>query len=143
MANCDQTVSDYVQQLRDNGLRITPQRRAILKVLVETKDHPDAEQLHRRVKRMNPGISLPTIYRTINMLEDHGIIHRHAFDGTRARYENSQADHHDHLIDVDSGEVMEFTSERIERLQKEVAASFGYELINHRLELYGRKIKPK
>ncbi|MEM7300020.1 MAG: Fur family transcriptional regulator [Pseudomonadota bacterium] len=141
MTSSPPKIDDLEKSLKKAGLRLTAQRRAILQVMSKTSDHPDAEELHRRVRKIEPGISLPTVYRTIKVLEDCGIVHRHAFDGARARYEHAAADHHDHLIDIDTGDVIEFTSELIEKLQEEVAAKLGYELTSHRLELYGRKQK--
>lgn len=130
---------DYERALRAQGLRITQQRKAILRTLTESDDHPDAEELHRRVSAVDPRVSLSTVYRTMKLLEDQGAIHRHAFEGGRARFEDTGSEHHDHLIDMDSGDVIEFSSAEIERLQQKIARSLGYDLVHHRLELYGRK----
>lgn len=124
--------------LRDGGVRITRQRKAVLKALAEAEDHPDAEALHARAREHDEALSLSTVYRTLTTLEAQGAIERHAFDGAAARYE-TVSEHHDHIIDVDTGEVTEFRSDKIERLQAEIAAELGYDLVHHRLELYGRK----
>ena len=121
------------------GLRMTGQRRTIAQVLSESSDHPDAEALYRRASRVDPKISLATVYRTVKLFSDAGIIESHDFGDGRARYETADDDHHDHLIDVQSGEVIEFVNEEIERLQERIAEELGYELVDHRLELYGRK----
>ncbi|OCX63176.1 transcriptional repressor [Thioclava sp. SK-1] len=125
--------------LRQAGIRITKQRAALLAVLAASDDHPDAVELQRRAEAQLPGISLSTVYRTLTALEEQGVIHRHQFEGTSARFEHANADHHDHMIDVDSGEVVEFCSERIERLQAELAAELGYDIVNHHMVLYVRK----
>jgi Fur family ferric uptake transcriptional regulator len=130
---------DYGAILRDAGLRITGPRRAILKILSETDDHPDAVAIFQRAVREDQRLSLATVYRTMKVLEENGAIERHAFAGGPARFEQAGADHHDHLIDVDTGEVIEFTSERIEAIQAEIAEELGYEIVRHRLELYGRR----
>ena len=121
----------------DKGLRMTEQRRIIARVLSASDDHPDAEELHRRANVLDASISLATVYRTVKLFEDSGIIERHDFRDGRARYEEVPDEHHDHLIDVRSGQVVEFHSEEIERLQEEIAKKLGYKLIDHRLELYG------
>ena len=125
----------------ERGLRMTDQRRVIAKVLSEADDHPDAEELYRRAAEVDPKISLATVYRTVRLFSDAGIIETHDFRDGRARYETADDDHHDHLIDVVSGEVIEFVDEEIEELQERIARKLGYELVDHRLELYGRKIK--
>ena len=127
--------------LREAGVRITRQRRGLLRVLAEAEDHPDANDLHRRAHALDPGISLATVYRTLTVLEEAGAIDRHAFEGKPARFETSDRPHHDHLIDLETGDVIEFRSEKIERLQAEIAAELGYDIVHHRLELYGRKRK--
>lgn len=121
----------------DKGLRMTEQRRIIARVLSASDDHPDAEELHRRANVLDASISLATVYRTVKLFEDSGIIERHDFRDGRARYEEVPDEHHDHLIDVKSGQVVEFHSEEIERLQEEIARKLGYKLVDHRLELYG------
>ncbi|MFO0997979.1 MAG: Fur family transcriptional regulator [Alphaproteobacteria bacterium] len=123
------------------GLKMTGQRRIIARVLSEATDHPDVDQVYRRASSADPRISLATVYRTVRLLEDAKILERHEFGGGRARYEEVPETHHDHLIDMESGRVIEFHSEEIEQLQKRVARELGYELINHRLSLYGTPIK--
>ena len=123
----------------ERGLRMTEQRRVIARVLSDSADHPDAEALYRRASRVDPKISLATVYRTVKLFDDAGIIESHDFGDGRARYESADAEHHDHLIDVQTGEVIEFMDEEIERLQERIAEKLGYELVDHRLELYGKK----
>ena len=119
------------------GMRMTEQRRVIARVLAESGDHPDVEELYRRCIKVDDRISISTVYRTMRLFEDAGIIERHDFRDGRARYETSPDIHHDHLINLRNGEVIEFQSEEIERLQTEVARKLGYKLVDHRLELYG------
>lgn len=135
--------TDYEALLRDAGLRITKPRRIILEVLHASEGHPDATQIFEAAVKRDNRISLATVYRTMKALEESGAIQRHAFGGGPARFEQAQAPHHDHLIDLDTGEVIEFASARIEALQEEIAARLGYEIVHHRLELYGRKIGRK
>ena len=130
---------DYEKELRRQGVRITRQRSTILGILSETEDHPDALEIFRRAVAIDSSISLSTVYRTMKLLGDMGAIHRHAFEGGPSRFEHAGGEHHDHLIDVETGDVIEFKSERIEQLQNEIAESLGYEITHHRLELYGRK----
>ena len=118
------------------GMRMTEQRRVIARVLAESEDHPDVEELYRRCAKIDDHISISTVYRTVRLFEDAGIIERHDFREGRARYETSTESHHDHLINLRNGEVLEFKSEEIERLQAEVARKLGYRLGDHRLELY-------
>ncbi len=132
-------VPDYEAALRDAGVRITQPRRIILGILAQAGDHPDAMEIFRRAVALNPGISLSTVYRTMKLLEGIGAIHRHAFEGGPSRFEPAAGEHHDHLIDIDTGDVIEFQSDRIEELQQEIARALGYEIVHHRLELYGRK----
>jgi Fur family transcriptional regulator, ferric uptake regulator len=127
----------------EKGLRMTDQRRVIARVLSQADDHPDAEELHRRSVAIDPRISLATVYRTVKLFEESGIIERHDFRDGRSRYEEASDDHHDHLIDIKSGEVIEFVSEEIEALQIEIARKLGYKLVDHRLELYGVRLKPE
>lgn len=122
---------------QENGLRLTEQRRVIARILSEADDHPDAEELHRRATSVDRNISLATVYRTVKLFEEAGIIERHDFRDGRSRFEEATEDHHDHLIDVRSGEVVEFVNDEIERLQVEIARKLGYKLVDHRLELYG------
>ncbi|MCR5857306.1 Fur family transcriptional regulator [Mesorhizobium sp. J428] len=131
----------YEARLREAGVRITRPRRAILQILSETADHPDAMEIFQRASSIDPTISLSTVYRTMKLLEDKGEIQRHAFAGGPSRFEQAAAEHHDHLIDLDTGDVIEFHSERIEQLQDEIARRLGYDIVHHRLELYGRKRK--
>jgi len=119
------------------GLRMTEQRRVIARVLSQSDDHPDVEEVYRRSSAVDPHISLSTVYRTVRLFEEEGILERHEFRDGRARYEPVDKQHHDHLIDMKSGEVIEFRSERIEQLQEEIARELGFKLIDHRLELYG------
>ncbi|MBL4599157.1 MAG: transcriptional repressor [Rhizobiaceae bacterium] len=118
------------------GLRMTEQRRVIARVLDSAHDHPDVEELYARAVKVDSKISIATVYRTVKLLEEYEIIERHEFRDGRARYEAVPEDHHDHLIDLKSGEVIEFTNEEIERLQEQIARSLGYRLVDHRLELY-------
>lgn len=124
------------ERCAEKGMRLTDQRRVIARVLEASTDHPDVEELHARVSRIEPRISISTVYRTLKLFEEAGIIERHDFPGGRARYEAASEDHHDHLIDVRTGRVIEFHDEEIERLQERIAAELGFELVGHRLELY-------
>jgi len=121
----------------EKGLRMTGQRRVIARVLAEAEDHPDAEELHRRAAAIDPHISIATVYRTVRLLEESGILERHDFRDGRSRYEEVPDEHHDHLIDVQTGRVIEFHDDQIEELQRLVAEKLGYKLVDHRLELYG------
>lgn len=119
-----------------HGLRMTGQRRIIARVIAEAQDHPDVVELHRRATLIDSNISLSTVYRTVKLFEDQGIIERHQFGDGRARYESVPSEHHDHLIDMNTGAVIEFQSDEIEALQAEIARKLGYRLVHHRLELY-------
>ena len=121
----------------DKGMRMTDQRRVVARVLSLAHDHPDVEELYRRAQAVDPHIPIATVYRTVRLFEEAGIIERHDFRDGRSRYEEVPDSHHDHLIDVQSGRVIEFRNEEIERLQRRVAEELGFELIDHRLELYG------
>lgn len=134
-------ISGSERILQKAKIRITGQRLALLSVLRTATDHPDAEELFARTKKIEPKVSLATVYRTLGLLADQGIIHRHKFEGGGARFEIATEDHHDHIVDLDSGKVIEFNSEQIEQLQNEIAAKFGYDVIHHRMELYCRKHK--
>jgi Fur family ferric uptake transcriptional regulator len=123
------------------GVRLTDQRKLIAKVMSESEDHPDVDELHRRVSKLDSKTSIATVYRTVKLFEETGIVSKHDFKGTKARYEQAPSEHHDHLIDVNTGEIIEFVNEDIENLQKKVAEKLGYKLIDHRLELYGTKNK--
>ena len=124
-----------------NGVRLTDQRKLVAKVMSESDDHPDVGELHKRISKLDSKISIATVYRTVKLFEEAGIVAKHDFKGTKARYEQAPQDHHDHLIDINTGEITEFVNEDIEKLQKQVAEKLGYKLVDHRLELYGSKIK--
>jgi Fur family ferric uptake transcriptional regulator len=121
----------------DKGLRITEQRRVIAKILSESEDHPDVETLHARSSAVDPRISIATVYRTVRLFEEAGILERHEFGDGRSRYEAASDAHHDHLIDVETGDVFEFADEELEALQKRIAEKLGFRLVDHRMELYG------
>lgn len=131
---------DLEQLCADKGLRITEQRRVIAKVLSESDDHPDVEMLHQRASTIDAGISIATVYRTVRLFEEAGILDRHDFGDGRARYEPAPEAHHDHLIDIESGKVVEFVDPEIEALQRQIAEKLGYRLVDHRMELYGVKL---
>ncbi|SIR57447.1 MULTISPECIES: Fur family transcriptional regulator [unclassified Bosea (in: a-proteobacteria)] len=139
MTETDRRVAAFEGQLKGAGLRMTQQRRLILRVLAEADDHPDAKGIFTRAFAQDPTLSLSTVYRTMKVLESRGAIERHAFEDGISRYEHTSQDHHDHLIDIDTGDVIEFSSDAIEELQRRIAAELGYELVRHKLELYGRK----
>lgn len=130
-----------LERCEARGLRLTEQRRIIAAVLQASDDHPDVEELYARASAVDPKISIATVYRTVKLLEESGILEKHEFGDGRARYENADRDHHDHLIDMNSGEVIEFVDEEIEALQERIAQKLGYTLKGHRLELYGVPIK--
>ena len=139
-------MSDTIeQQCLSKGVKLTEQRRIIAKVISESKaaygesDHPDVDELYSRVSKVDPKISIATVYRTVKLFEEAGILTKHDFKGGKARYEAMIESHHDHLIDIKSGEIIEFVDEEIEKLQKKVADKYGYELVDHKLELYGVK----
>ena len=123
------------------GVRLTDQRKLIAKVMSESEDHPDVDELHKRVNKLDSKISIATVYRTVKLFEESGILAKHDFKGNKARYEQASQEHHDHLIDINTGEITEFVNTDIEKLQKQVAEKLGYKLVDHRLELYGSKIK--
>ena len=129
------------------GVKLTDQRKIIAKVLSESKevygesDHPDVDELYQRVSKLDSKISIATVYRTVKLFEEAGILTKHDFKGGKARYEKSPDEHHDHLIDINSGEIIEFVDKDIEKLQDQVAKKLGYKLVDHKLELYGTKIK--
>lgn len=140
----DSDAPSRIEQLCiDKGLKMTGQRRVIAQVLSDSDDHPDVEVLHRRANELDPRISIATVYRTVRLLEESGILTRHDFGDGRSRYEEVPEDHHDHLIDIDSGEVVEFQNNEIEKLQEAVARELGYRLVDHRLELYGVRLDKK
>lgn len=136
-------VKHFKDVLRADGVRITRQRTAILAVLAKASDHPDANELHRRAQEIDPAVSLATVYRTLSVLEKQGVVHRHSFAETSARFETADVPHHDHIIDTDTGKIIEFRSPEIERMQEEIADKYGYDIMHHRLELYCRKKKNK
>jgi len=133
----------------DKGVKLTEQRKIIAKVISESKseygesDHPDVDELYSRVSKIDSKISIATVYRTVKLFEEAGILTKHDFKGGKARYEAMIESHHDHLIDIKSGEIIEFVDEEIEKLQKKVAEKYGYTLVDHKLELYGVKKKPQ
>ena len=131
------------EKCKNKGVRLTDQRKVIAQSLMSkvSKDHPDVDELHKRVSDIDKKISIATVYRTVKLFEEAGILEKHDFKGGKARYEQSPDEHHDHLIDINSGEIIEFVDKDIEKLQNEVAKKLGYKLVDHKLELYGSKIK--
>ena len=125
----------------ERGMKMTEQRRIIARVLSDADDHPDVEDLYQRSVKLDPKISIATIYRTVRLLEEAGLLDRHDFGDGRSRYEQASDDHHDHLVDVQSGAIIEFHDEEVEELQRQIAARLGYSLIGHRMELYGVELK--
>ena len=123
------------------GVKLTEQRKIIAKVMSSSKDHPDVDELYKRVSIVDPKISIATVYRTIKLFAEAGIVTKHGFKGGKARYEELSESHHDHLIDIKTGEIIEFVDDEIEELQKKIAEKFGYDLVDHKLELYGIKKK--
>jgi len=123
------------------GVRLTDQRKIIAEVMSNSNDHPDVDELHKRVNEIDKKISIATVYRTVKLFEESGIVEKHDFKSGKARYEESPEEHHDHLIDINSGEIIEFVDKEIEILQNKVAKKLGYKLVDHKLELYGAKIK--
>jgi Fur family ferric uptake transcriptional regulator len=123
------------------GVKLTDQRKIIAKIMSQANDHPDVDELYKRVSKIDSKISIATVYRTVKLFEESGILAKHEFKGGKARYEELNEGHHDHLIDIKSGEIVEFVDEEIEELQKKVAERYGYELVDHKLELYGVKKK--
>ena len=137
-------VLDRIEKLCiDKGMRMTDQRRVVAHILSDASDHPDVEELYRRASMVDPNISIATVYRTVRLFEEAGIIARHDFRDGRSRYEEAPQDHHDHLIDMKTGKVVEFMDEEIEQLQAAIARRLGYRLIDHRLELYGVPLEPE
>jgi len=133
--------SDIENKCIKKGVRLTDQRKLVAKIMSEAFDHPDVDELHKRVNKLDSKISIATVYRTVKLFEESGIVAKHDFKGTKARYEQAPQEHHDHLIDINTGEITEFVNKDIEKLQKQVAEKLGYKLVDHRLELYGSKIK--
>ena len=134
-------VSSIENKCLKKGLRLTDQRKLVAKVMSGSEDHPDVDELHKRVSKIDSKISIATVYRTVKLFEEAGIVAKHDFKGSKARYEQAPQEHHDHLIDINTGEITEFVNDDIEKLQKKVAEELGYKLVDHRLELYGSKIK--
>ena len=132
---------DIESKCKQKGVRLTEQRKLIAKVMSDSSGHPDVDELHKKVGQLDSKISIATVYRTVKLFEEAGIVAKHDFKGSKSRYEQASEEHHDHLIDVNSGEITEFVNEEIERLQRQVAEKLGYKLVDHRLELYGSKIK--
>ena len=141
MGRGDDMAKDIIQRCAQNGLRMTDQRRTVAQVLEESQDHPDVEELYARALKLDPRISIATVYRSVKLFEETGILEKLEFGDGRARYEDAERDHHDHLIDMNSGEVVEFIDPDIEALQEKIAKRLGYRLKGHRLELYGVPIK--
>ena len=143
------TADTIEQKCLAKGVKLTDQRRIIAKIISDSKseygesDHPDVDELYSRVSKVDPKISIATVYRTVKLLEEAGILTKHDFKGGKARYEAMIESHHDHLIDIKTGEIIEFVDDEIEKLQKKVAEKYGYELVDHKLELYGVKKKPQ
>ena len=146
MTNAADTIE---QKCLAKGVKLTEQRKIIAKVISESKseygesDHPDVDELYSRVSKIDPKISIATVYRTVKLFEEAGILTKHDFKGGKARYEAMIESHHDHLIDIKTGEIIEFVDDEIEKLQKKVAEKYGYKLVDHKLELYGVKKKPQ
>ncbi|HLN25865.1 MAG TPA: Fur family transcriptional regulator [Patescibacteria group bacterium] len=134
-------ISRIEQRCVDKGMKMTEQRRVIARVLSDASDHPDVEEVYRRATAIDPNISIATVYRTVRLFEEANILERHDFGDGRARYEEAPDAHHDHLIDMQSGHVIEFQSSEIEALQREIARRYGYKLVGHRLELYAVPIR--
>ena len=143
------TADTIEQKCLAKGVKLTEQRRIIARIISESKseygesDHPDVDELYNRVSRVDPKISIATVYRTVKLFEEAGILTKHDFKGGKARYEAMIESHHDHLIDIKTGEIIEFVDDEIEKLQKKVAEKYGYKLVDHKLELYGVKKKPQ
>ena len=137
------------EKCKIKGVRLTDQRKVIAQVMSDSKekygskDHPDVDELHKRVNKIDSKISIATVYRTVKLFEESGILTKHEFKGGKARYEELNEGHHDHLIDVKTGEIIEFVDDEIEKLQKKVAEKYGYKLVDHKLELYGVKVNSK
>ena len=129
------------EKCKQKGVKLTDQRKLIAKVMSDSNDHPNVDELYKRVSKIDPKISIATVYRTVKLLEEAGILTKHDFRGKKARYEELSESHHDHLIDINTGEIVEFVDEEIEKLQKKVAEKLGYKLMDHKLEVYGIKMK--
>jgi len=134
-------MTDIEEKCISKGVKLTEQRRKIAKVMAQAEDHPDVDELYKRVTKVDSKISIATVYRTVKLFEEAGILAKHDFKGGKARYEEISESHHDHLIDIKTGEIIEFVDDEIEKLQKKVAEKHGYKLVDHKLELYGIKNK--
>ena len=134
-------MTDIEEKCISKGVKLTGQRKIIARVMSEAEDHPDVDELYKRVTKIDSKISIATVYRTVKLFEEAGILAKHDFKGGKARFEEISESHHDHLIDVKTGEIIEFVDDEIEKLQKKVAEKYGYELVDHKLELYGIKKK--
>ncbi len=134
-------MNNIEEMCKKKSVRLTDQRKVIAKVMSDTNDHPDVDELHKRVNKIDKKISIATVYRTVKLFEESGILEKHEFKGGKARYEEAPEKHHDHLIDINSGKIIEFVDEEIENLQNRVAKKLGYKLVDHKLELYGSKLK--
>ena len=134
---------NLIHRCEIQGIRLTGQRRAVVRALEESTDHPSVEELHQRAVKLDPQVSIATVYRTVKLLEEIGMIERHEFLDGRARYEDAEREHHDHLIDIDSGRVIEFVDAEVEALQQAIAERLGYRLKGHRMELYGVPLERK
>ena len=134
-------MTDIEEKCISKGVKLTGQRKIIARVMSEAEDHPDVDELYKRVTKIDSKISIATVYRTVKLFEEAGILAKHDFKGGKARYEEISESHHDHQIDVKTGEIIEFVDDEIEKLQKKVAEKYGYELVDHKLELYGIKKK--
>ena len=133
--------ADIESKCRKKGVRLTDQRKLIAKIMSDSESHPDVDELHKKVSKLDSKISIATVYRTVKLFEEAGIVSKHDFKGSKSRYEQAPEEHHDHLIDINTGEITEFVNDEIEKLQMLVAEKLGYKLVDHRLELYGSKIK--
>jgi Fur family transcriptional regulator, ferric uptake regulator len=134
-------MNNIEEKCKNKGVRLTDQRKKIAEVMSDATDHPDVDELHKRVNKIDKKISIATVYRTVKLFEESGIVEKHDFKGGKARYEQAPDEHHDHLIDINSGDIIEFVDKDIEILQNKVAKKLGYKLVDHKLELYGSKIK--
>ena len=133
-------MSETIEEIcQKKGVKLTDQRKIIAKIMSEANDHPSVDELYNRVSKIDPKISIATVYRTVKLFEEAGIVTKHDFKGGKARYEELNESHHDHLIDIKTGEIIEFVDDEIEKLQKKVAEKYGYKLVDHKLELYGVK----
>ena len=134
-------MNNIVEKCIAKNVRLTDQRKVIAEVMSNSNDHPDVDELHKRINKVDKKISIATVYRTVKLFEESGIVEKHDFKGGKARYEEAPEEHHDHLIDINSGEIIEFVDKDIEELQDKIAQKLGYKLVDHKLELYGSKIK--